>query len=82
MPEILPPKLLDEVVAVACEDARKNVRLLAREEGLLCGPSSGAVVAAAIQVASRPENAGKMVVAVLPDSAEHHLDHSAFVQED
>jgi cysteine synthase A len=82
VPEILPPSLLDEVVAVACNDARAHVRRLALEEGLLCGPASGAVVAAALDVARRAENAGKMVVAVLPDSAEHHLDHSAFVQED
>lgn len=82
VPEILPPRLLDEVIAVACADARAQVRRLALEEGLLCGPASGAVVTAAIEVARRSVYSGRMVVAVLPDSAEHHLDHSAFLQED
>ncbi len=82
IPEILPPHTLDEIVAVTCEAARDHVRLLARQEGLLCGPASGAVLAAALSIAQRPTSAGKLLVAVLPDSGDRYLDHAAFCAED
>ena len=62
-----------DVVTVSNEDAGETARRLAREEGILAGISSGAAVRAALEVAARPENKGKMVVVILPDTGERYL---------
>ena len=73
VPEVLRLDLIDEVVRVTDEDAQETSRRLAREEGILAGISSGAAVWAALQVAGRPENGGKTIVAILPDTGERYL---------
>ncbi len=73
VPEVLDRSLLDEVIRVEDEVAGATARRLAREEGILVGISSGAAVAAALEVAGRSENAGKLVVVVLPDTGERYL---------
>ena len=73
VPEVLDTDLVDEIITVTEQDAFDFTRRLAREEGLLSGISSGAAAWAAVQVAHRPENAGKLVVVVLPDFGERYL---------
>ena len=77
MPEILNTYLLDEVVRVRTPDAGETVRKLAQTEGLLCGPSSGAALWAALLVAKRPEAAGRVILTVLPDGGERYLYENA-----
>ena len=78
IPDILNLKVIDEVVTVADEDAFETSRQLARLEGFLCGISCGAAAWAAIQVANRPENRGKLIVVVLPDLGERYLSTKLF----
>jgi cysteine synthase len=73
VPAVLNRAIIDEVVTVSNDAAFAAARRLALEEGLLCGISSGAAVHAAMQVAGRPENKGKRVVVILPDSGERYL---------
>ena len=78
VPPVLDLDLVDEIIAVGNDDAVNLSRRLAREEGLLVGISSGAATVAALQVARRPENAGKLVVVVLPDFGERYLSTPLF----
>lgn len=73
IPKILNTAIIDEVMPVKAEDAGKTSRELARQEGILVGISSGAALFAALTVASRAENAGKRIVALMPDSGERYL---------
>ena len=73
VPDVLRMDLVDEVIRVSNEDAGRTARRLAKEEGLLSGISSGAAAWAALEVANRPENDGKLIVVVLPDTGERYL---------
>ncbi|HET9958326.1 MAG TPA: cysteine synthase A [Polyangiaceae bacterium] len=78
IPDVLDLSLVDEVEQVTNEEAVEMARRLAREEGILSGISSGAAVAAAVRLAKQPENAGKTIVVVLPDSGERYLSSILF----
>jgi cysteine synthase A len=77
-PEVLDLSLLDELETVSNEEAVDMARRLHREEGITCGISSGAAVAAAVNVARRPESVGKLIVTVLPDAGERYLSSVLF----
>lgn len=78
VPEILDTEIYDEIIPVANEDALATGRNIARSEGILVGISSGAAVWAAMELAKRPENQGKVIVALLPDGGERYLSTSMF----
>jgi cysteine synthase A len=78
VPEILNTKIIDEIITVSNDEAFETSRRVAKEEGILCGISSGAAVFAALQVAARPENKGKLIVAVLPSTGERYLSTELF----
>ena len=78
IPSILRLDLVDEVIKVKDEDARESSRRLAKEEGLLVGISSGAATYAALLIAKRPENEGKLLVVILPDTGERYLSTSLY----
>ena len=73
VPDVLRRDLVDEIIKVEYEDAVQTARHLAREEGILVGISSGAAAWAALQVAARPENRGKQIVVIMPDTGERYL---------
>jgi cysteine synthase A len=81
VPDVLRVDLIDEVIQVANEDAAATARRLAKEEGILVGISSGAAAFAALQVAARPENAGRLIVVILPDTGERYLSTGLFNDE-
>lgn len=80
VPETLNTKIYDEIIAVENEDAFETGRILARHEGVLVGISSGAAVFAAAELARRPENKGKIIVALLPDTGERYLSTPMFAE--
>ncbi len=73
IPEILNTKIIDEIIQVTNEDAFAMAKRVTREEGILVGISSGAAVWAALQIGSRPQNKGKLIVVILPDTGERYL---------
>ena len=80
VPDTLNTKVYDEIITVENEDAFATGRALARKEGLLVGISSGAAAFAALQLAKRPENKGKVIVALLPDTGERYLSTPMFAE--
>ena len=78
VPEILDREVIDEIIPVEEEDAYELARLLAREEGYLAGITSGAALWAAVQLSRRPENRGKNIVVILPDTGERYLSTELF----
>lgn len=78
VPEVLDTKIYDEMIDVTNEDALATGREIARKEGFLVGISSGAALFAAVELARRPENAGKLIVALLPDNGDRYLSTKLF----
>jgi cysteine synthase A len=78
IPEVLNTKIIDEIIQVSNEDAMETARRLAKEEGILAGISSGAACYAAVKIAKRQENKGKLIVVILPDTAERYLSTELF----
>lgn len=78
IPKVLNTEIIDEVVKVENEEAFEMVRRLAKEEGILAGISSGAALAAAFEIAKRPESTGKRIVVILPDTGERYLSTGIF----
>jgi cysteine synthase A len=78
VPEVLRLDLIDEIIRMDDDEAKRVTRRLAREEGIFAGISSGAAVAAALRVAARPKNAGKLIVVILPDTGQRYLSTDLF----
>lgn len=81
VPDVLNTKIYDEIIAVGNEDAFATGKLIGRSEGVLVGISSGAAVYAAIELAKRPENEGKNIVVLLPDTGDRYLSTPLFAEE-
>ena len=80
VPQVLDTKVYDEIIPVENEDAFATGKLIGKKEGVLVGISSGAALFAAIQLAKRPENAGKTIVALLPDTGDRYLSTALFAE--
>ena len=80
MPEVLNTKVYDEVFKASNDDAFATAKLLAKKEGISVGISSGAALFGAIQLAKRPENKGKTIVALLPDSGDRYYSTALFTE--
>lgn len=80
VPSILDTKLIDEVIQVDNDEAFAMAKRLIKEEGILCGISSGAAIHAAVQVARRPENKGKLIVVIIPSTGERYLSTDLFAE--
>jgi cysteine synthase A len=80
VPSILDTKIYDEVVRVTNDQAIVTTRRLAREEGIFAGISSGSITFAALEVAARPENAGKLVVSIIADFGERYLSNPVYAE--
>jgi cysteine synthase len=80
IPSLLDTKIYDEVIRVSNEDAFATARRLAREEAIFAGISSGSITWAALQVAARPENAGKLIVSIICDFGERYLSHPVYTE--
>jgi len=80
VPSILDTKLVDEIIQVTNDEAFATAKRLIREEGILCGISSGGNVAAALKVANRPENKGKLIVTIIPSTGERYLSTDLFAE--
>jgi cysteine synthase A len=78
VPAVLNTSIIDEIIAVSNEEAFETARAVAKAEGILCGISSGAAVTAALQLAKRAENQGKLIVAILPSTGERYLSTELF----
>jgi cysteine synthase A len=78
VPDVLKLDLVDEIIKVSDDDAFKTAKQLAQREGLLVGISSGAAAYAALEIAKRPENKGKLIVVILPDTGERYLSTPLF----
>ncbi len=81
IPEVLERSLIDDVVKVADDDAFETARQAAKQEGILCGISSGAAIWAAIEVAKRPESVGKIIVAIIPSTGERYISTELFIED-
>jgi cysteine synthase A len=75
---VLDQSIIDDVVKVSNDDAFKTARLAAKQDGILCGISSGAAIWAALEVARRPESAGKTIVAIIPSTGERYISTELF----
>ncbi|OGX38485.1 MAG: cysteine synthase A [Omnitrophica WOR_2 bacterium RIFCSPHIGHO2_02_FULL_50_17] len=80
VPEVLNTKVIDEIIQIDNEEAFEYARMLTRQEGILAGISAGAAVCAALQVARRKENTGKLLIVVLPDTGERYLSTDLFAE--
>lgn len=78
VPDVLNTKIIDEIIPVTNEEAFETARALAKQEGILCGISSGAAVWAALVIGKRPENKGKQIVVILPSTGERYLSTDLF----
>ncbi len=80
IPSIVDTKLIDEIIQVSNDEAFAMAKRLIREEGILCGISSGGNVAAALKIAARPENKGKLIVTIIPSTGERYLSTDLFAE--